>query len=1226
MSEITQRLGFDATQAIASLTALNAALKPVNTSLARFNANASQSGAQQVTASLNGLAGAAGAANSALASTSSSFTRAGQAGAQAGKDITVSWETMIRVVQTQILVRALNAGIRGFHDSAEAAAAFQEQIGRLSGIVPGALGNVDALSDSIKDLAVEMGRPAADVAAAAYEAFQNDLGDTAQTMEFVAGATQRLSLVTGGSLTDSVNTLSSVLKSYNLEISEADRVTDLLYQTIDSGRVGVDELSRGIGTIAPLAREAGLSLEDMFAATAAITLGGTNAATAITQLRNVTAKGIRPTKELQAAMEGLGASTFEQLIQQSGGFTNALQRLIESADGNKKAVADMFNTIRAQLGVFGLTADGAQTVTRILDAMERSVGRTARTAEEIDKLDFRQMEKAWARIERVVLDTGETTLKLKTQFFELIADVAERLPTLEQGFATMAALATGALVAIATTAGLAAAAITGPLALAIVAVGALLGGLTGAFTLEAIENWGRGVSEEVQRVRDTRLAAEEAVKTQTSAYLKALDEEYKANAVRREQAYKGLPQLAKTAFNTLVAETLAASQKIIEGEKQSLEAFANSRKAVVEQIKTFIQEVDKRILDSQNRIRAGQRSLEDFNFERSLKKLNDQQIATKRIEAAEKALKEAREAAASAGTDEVKQAQARELQAIADKKAQEALAASDKVGNAYNVRKAEDLVRDSMEQGIETEKKLVTDLQTLKEQNLQKQLTQAEKLFAKEKELIERIIELQTKMSDPSKKVSPIDLENLAEAKTELEGLLNKEGTLNIFDIAGMRAAVTDSATLLTTEINQATFDFINLRNSIQQKISESPFQGVLELSTKDTGNTSVDNTLQAASGGTANPVESLIEQEKALSNTTKLWRENNEKIREQTSLIDSNKAAINEINPPSNIQAYADALEKAGNPALAANFRTIAEGLNATNALNAESSVATLEEAKVSIQAAATAGEALKASGQVQQATLDGLLEQVTAAVKVYNAVDAAQLLGDLVPQEQVDVATKRLGEIRTELDTLKRSGKLTELETSATNAKTSIKSLSTSATNAQTSLSNAAISTGAMATNTSGAKLSVDGINQAGPQMVAFAESFASAMERARVSAVAAAAAASSGGSSGGSAATANAYFGSKVNYRAAGGFSPRGGDTQLTATDPEEYIMSARSSRNFLAELQAMNAGQRPQYREDGGQVTNVGDININVNNSSAKEISGRDLAISLQRELRRNTSRI
>lgn len=1224
MAEITQRLGFDATQAISALQALDAALKPVNRKLAAFNASANQTGAQAMASSLSSLSSSAQSANTSLTNTASNFTKTGEAGKRAATDITVSWETMVRVVQTQIIVRALNAGIRAFGDSADAAADFQEKVARIAGIVGGAEGSIENLSASLKDLAVEIGRPIDEVAGAAYEAFQNDLGNVAETMEFLKGATLDLSLVTGANLTDSVNTLSSVLKSYNLDIAEASRVTDLLYQTIDSGRVNIDDLADGIGTIAPLAREAGLSLEDMFAATAAITLGGTNAATAITQLRNVTAKGIRPTQQMQASLEQLGFETFDELIKGSGGFVNALQALIKTVNGNKQATADMFNTIRAQLGVFGLTADGAKVVTRILDEMEESAGRAAKTAAEMNTLDFRKAQEAAVRLERAFLDLGESTLPIRTAFNETLADIIDNVNATEDGIlgigqaaGTAAILVQGASLLI------------GGSLLGLIPTFALVGAAIAAHlgTKAIVEGW-KDLYVESERLKNQRIADEKAITDTAIGYNEAVDAQVKSSLEERAAAVNGWKTRVEASYNSILNAANKTLNEIALKEQQALDAFTESRKQAVEQIKQFIDDIDKRIEDTTSRIQSGMRSLEDFNFDRSIKNLSEQQKSARLLEEAEKAAGAARRAAATAGTDERARANARELQEIAEQKAQRALSAADSLKNTGAIFRAEERVRDTLKQGIQSEKALRQDLQSFREGELRTQQQQVEDIFKKQEAGFKNLLELQKQLADPSRVVTAVDLQNLEDAKTRLNDLLDDTDGISIIDLAKVRPDIDEATNYMVEAVNRAQFEFTNLRANVQAQLASSPFQAVLDLQVKTTGSEALDSLLSGAADGSATPVEALIKQEQALIKNQGEQRKLNELVRTQNELVALNLRNLEQDIDSQPLLQYAQHLRFLGESADAEKVKQFSSALVSVKEQVASATSETLPAIKQTLIEATTVMKGVIDSGVLGERASQAATQQLLSARKALDArAEALKAETQLISPEETEASKNRIREIQSELKTLPQADSgLDKLKNDASQASQSVGSISTNATQANTSLTNASSSTSSLAQSAFSASGSITSISTAMPGVETGANNAATAMNSLKTAAEAAARAIASVNSAQAGGTTANAYFGSKVNYRAAGGFSPRGGDTQLTATQPGEYIVSSRASNNFLAELQAMNAGQRPQFREDGGQVTNVGDINVSIHTDSARDISGKDIATNLRRELRRGTSRI
>jgi hypothetical protein len=119
-------------------------------------------------------------------------------------------------------------------------------------------------------------------------------------------------------------------------------------------------------------------------------------------------------------------------------------------------------------------------------------------------------------------------------------------------------------------------------------------------------------------------------------------------------------------------------------------------------------------------------------------------------------------------------------------------------------------------------------------------------------------------------------------------------------------------------------------------------------------------------------------------------------------------------------------------------------------------------------------------------------------------------------------------------------------------------------------------------------------------------------------------AASASNSIGAGSGGGQTQNAAFGGLIKYFNNGGFTPRGTDTVPAMLSPGEFVVNAKSTKLFFSQLQAINSGVQPRFFQDGGAVTNVGDINVTVSDSRGGDATGRDIARSLKRELRRKTS--
>jgi len=92
----------------------------------------------------------------------------------------------------------------------------------------------------------------------------------------------------------------------------------------------------------------------------------------------------------------------------------------------------------------------------------------------------------------------------------------------------------------------------------------------------------------------------------------------------------------------------------------------------------------------------------------------------------------------------------------------------------------------------------------------------------------------------------------------------------------------------------------------------------------------------------------------------------------------------------------------------------------------------------------------------------------------------------------------------------------------------------------------------------------------------------------------------------------------------YRQLGGYTPQGTDIIPAMLSPGEYVVNAKATRQFYSQLVAMNSGTQPVYRAEGGPVTNVGDVSISVNGTTAPQQTAREIMSAFKRETRRGTS--
>lgn len=191
---------------------------------------------------------------------------------------------------------------------------------------------------------------------------------------------------TAGLTTTEVSTkaVAAVLNAYKLPAKRAGAVSDALFRTVDRGVVSFEELSSTIGDVLPFASSLDVDLQEVGASVATMTKAGISAPETMTRIKNVMVSLLKPSEGLKGAFKELGVESGEQLIKQRG-FQGALEALVGTTDGTKKAVADLFPNIRAMGGALALTGKNAKGARDDLAGMRESSGATEKALKQQSK-------------------------------------------------------------------------------------------------------------------------------------------------------------------------------------------------------------------------------------------------------------------------------------------------------------------------------------------------------------------------------------------------------------------------------------------------------------------------------------------------------------------------------------------------------------------------------------------------------------------------------------------------------------------------------------------------------------------------------------------------------------------------------------------------------------------------------------------------------------------------
>ncbi|GAA2136683.1 hypothetical protein GCM10009760_16340 [Kitasatospora kazusensis] len=236
--------------------------------------------------------------------------------------------------------------------------------------------NVAAFTDELIRMSTELPQTAGQLARGLYQIVSTGF-DGAEAMTILRVAAQGAS---AGLTTTEVaaRALLGVLKAYGLPASAAADVMDIMFQTVNKGVISFEELAQQLGDVVPMAAAAGVSFADLSSALAAITLAGIPAAESATALNMLMTRMMKPGKDLEDLIKGLGYESAASAVQQDGLFV-VMNKVKTVTHGQAEATAVLFKDIRATRAALALAAADGKNYADTYQAINFQVERAGAT-------------------------------------------------------------------------------------------------------------------------------------------------------------------------------------------------------------------------------------------------------------------------------------------------------------------------------------------------------------------------------------------------------------------------------------------------------------------------------------------------------------------------------------------------------------------------------------------------------------------------------------------------------------------------------------------------------------------------------------------------------------------------------------------------------------------------------------------------------------------------------
>lgn len=1108
---------------------------------------------------------------SSVTSHTTSNANATQAAANRTKSsldkITVSWETLVRVVATQAIVRALSTMRNALKAAVAEAAEFERHVAEIRTI--SAVKNVKYLSSALSDLSSEFNTPLQGTATAVYDIISDQIADGAQAMEFFTSSA-KLAKIGIASIDDSANLLSGTVNALELNMKDADAIAAKFFKTIDIGRTTASELAGSFGEVAPLAHQLGITLDELGAAYATVTIAGINTAKTSTQLKGVLTGLVKPTKDMAETLRKLGFESGEEIIA-AYGLGETLKVLAQQTDGTSAALAKLFPRVRGLTAalLLGVQANDkyASNLREVESASQGLLNREydlfmTTNAESVTK-DLNKLKNFFTT------EFGEGILEATNKTFKFIGGV----DTLIDGFQAVGEVGPKVVAVLGLIGvGLAATSLRAKMlsaeatllnrslaGIGLAASAALAGDYIGKRIATSMQNASKASQAALDKlVKVTDIAQREIAAAEQSRFDKLIQLQLQALAKK------------KALYLQDVDNYRASYQRFVDVTESALKRVVNAYQNVAQKQFDVARKANDLIKASNQSVFDSRRNLDDRIFQMQVKQRDEQTQYNRLMERASMIARKAASDLAKAGSASDLD-KARELALAEFERArsfqEEAAAISEsnaKLGLQNRTISEMKRLQDRLVQG---EEQYQTALKESSAEAHKRGIVMTQSGVKTLEQLQTQIAELLKPVNDPKQLAA-----NRAQAEKLVNEFLRVARGANLtpqLDFSDVKQQLRDEVHGVDIEvIGLSTTAMAEFERQVQDAVSrfelQTTIKGIVQLESAAGMQVTTPVDALAAIGKAKENMKAIREETNVLNSYLLRTKETAEKVREAMGRV--NTAVFQETSTlPTGPGGVSVAIQNEQEIASKKELLTLQQDIIAASQKEAltRAEVLALTERAKELNASSASGLAdWWAGGGLGVSNVNAIAEALNAL-----AAKAAQFEASGIGPT-VDIQA-RLAALKADMQVFD------EYEVSLRNGLTALQQQELSSRNIAENLERAARSQ---------------------------AQSRADFMLYG-----------------------SGKFMGGPMKRFASGGYA-RGLDTVPAMLTAGEFVTNARSSRRFFSQLQAINAGQQPAYRNTGGSVTNTGDVSITVNDSGSPQQTAREVMRAIRRESRRGASRI
>jgi TP901 family phage tail tape measure protein len=301
-------------------------------------------------------------------------------------------------------------------------------------------GSIKGMKRELGAMSIEFGQSMDVLTKARYDIVSSGFTGAADSALLLRESSK---LAVGGvtEVSTAADVLTTVIAAYGMKAADASSVSDDLFTIVKLGKTTMSELGTQFGVVAAVAAPMGVSVDEVGAAMAALTVQGQSTSVATTSIGAAIMELSKPSKELVAALRSIGVET-DNVIKSGGGLTGALDLVKKASEKSGVSVNKLVQREEALRAIMPLTGTAAQTFADDLKAMGDNAGATDVAFRKMAVSSSQVQEQAKAAFVEVKNRVGEAVIE-SDLFKDSLSGVKDVLTGLLDGFSGDSARFTG---------------------------------------------------------------------------------------------------------------------------------------------------------------------------------------------------------------------------------------------------------------------------------------------------------------------------------------------------------------------------------------------------------------------------------------------------------------------------------------------------------------------------------------------------------------------------------------------------------------------------------------------------------------------------------------------------------------------------------------------------------------------------------------------------------------